>query len=634
MYIQKLFKPLWLAVMLALTVSIFAPVSICAVDTSQAAYTVVIRVTNNGTSNAYNVSVPVTLNTAYLISGGYMASNFSNTAMLDNWGNSTAYNPGVVANTTMMIFVPSIPASSSLDYRFYLGGSRDMAGNLSLFPGTTTGLTTADSASMELGNNFSITQTGFLDTSFAAGKNLTAKTGALVVNVSADQTIKATLDTTQLTATAIPTGKHSVEVGSAVRSIAEINAGSYQYYSVPDSPYLEPGSGNYTRSFYFGDAAPAADFPIFYHYTDSTHYELIILDSLYLTWTVRDGATSAFCSASIGSSGSFFINCVRAGSNFSLYVAGICLYSDTSTMAVPDFTSPNYFGRSSTTYGTGFISDIRYLNRALSAAEISAYTKQNYVDNTNLRLYIPATEGSGSTLHDLSGMNFDATVTNSCTWTTDTMSYLKVDGLYKVWGAELSIPDNSNAWSFAQNQSWTYLESQSVVVNGVEVQNISWQNAAIWVDSSGHGNNATPTFRTTSTNPNVSAVIVDVQVEHEAILTDWDVNTYSGDSPVPAVPSQMYDTMNATFPGHGIIDDVEASGDVPKGMLWFLIPTLIILLISLLIHDKTKSLFAQFGVMAIMMIFISLAHVWALWMIIPFALMAGACLVSSKVFAI
>jgi len=129
--------------------------------------------------------------------------------------------------------------------------------------------------------------------------------------------------------------------------------------------------------------------------------------------------------------------------------------------------------------------------------------------------------------------------------------------------------------------------------------------------------------------------MVDFRVENEQILTDWEVGgASSGDSPIPGQPSQMYDSLNATFPGAGILDDVEAAGNVPVGTLWFMIPGMIVVVLGLMMHDKTKSLGGQFILMLICMIFLSLAHVWALWMIIPFSLISGACLVQNKVIAV
>lgn len=123
-------------------------------------------------------------------------------------------------------------------------------------------------------------------------------------------------------------------------------------------------------------------------------------------------------------------------------------------------------------------------------------------------------------------------------------------------------------------------------------------------------------------------------VEQEQILTDWTIYGYTGDTPIPAMPSQMYDSLNATFPGHSFLDEIETAGDVPTGMLWWLIPGVIVLMLAMIIFDKTKSLAAQVIFLLVCMVFLSLAHVWALWMIIPLGLIAGACLIQNKVLAI
>jgi len=580
----KLFKPIWLAIMLALTVSIFAPISICAVDTSTATYTLVIRVSNNGTTNAYNVSVPVTINTAFLVNNGYMGANFSDTAVLDNYGNATAYCPGIMANTTFMVFVPYIPASSNFDYRLYLGGRHDMAGNLSLIPGATTGLTTADSASMELGNNFSITQTGFLDTTFQPGKNLTAKTGALVVNVTAAGNVTVTY--------------------AGMRSI-DLYAYTYEELQ---------GASGYTRA-----AQRITDFP---SGTTITNVSLMLGRYNAPTGTATVNLRRSSDDAVLATMGTINVSTIIAGEFDNWYT-----FNNTVLVNETDI-------RLSVEYSGGNITN--KLEVGCAAATVPNETLEHYSGSwsvwngyeLNYRINASNTQSKASNV-DIGKHNFFITGNS-------TGIYTLVDGVLRG-SSKFSpiIPNNTAAWSFAQNQCWTYLESQSVMVNGVEVQNISWQNAAVWVDGSGNGNNATPSFRTTSTHPNVSAVALDFQVEHESILTEWDpFGGYTGDAPVPGMPSQMYDQMNATFPGHGIIDDVEAASDTPPGTLWFMIPALFVLLAGMFTHDKTKSLGAQVGVMLVMMIFISLAHVWALWMIIPFGLIASACLVGNKVVAI
>ena len=60
------------------------------------------------------------------------------------------------------------------------------------------------------------------------------------------------------------------------------------------------------------------------------------------------------------------------------------------------------------------------------------------------------------------------------------------------------IPDNENDLVSFQNGVMPYVEYQEIEVDGVQVQYIDWNYGLTFEDSSGYDNDATPTFRTTS----------------------------------------------------------------------------------------------------------------------------------------
>jgi hypothetical protein len=433
-----LFKIVWLTLLMALTMMILVPCSVNAAassNVSQARYVATIRITNNGTTAAYNASIPLTLNTSYLVNNGYMAADLSNTAMRDNFGNDTYYNPAVVANHTWMIFVPVIPADSSIDYALYMGGSKDMSGNLSWMPGTNGG-TTANSTSLNH-YDFLITQTGYLNTDYYLGKNLCSKLGVFCCNISATKTVNFTL------------------FGCNSLNITNINSG---FHNV---------------------------------------------------------------------------------------------------------------------------------------------TVQGFVTGSVYRMI------------------------------------LGVDGnVVSLFTSGASFSPGSANWQFSGNNTWPALEHQTIEIGGVKKQDISWQNAAIWVDSSGYGNNLTPTFRTTTTNANVSASLIDIRAFNQAALTSWNLNDYSNNLGIPDMPGGMYEGVNPTFPGSGIPGDIEAStgGAVPQNMFWFIIPCLVVVGIGMMVHDKIKSLFAQFIIILVLVLFISLTHIWSFWVLVPIILIGGSATLAGKIF--
>jgi hypothetical protein len=551
------------------------PTSAIASNISQTSYVATIRIVNSGAA-AYNVSVPLTLNTSYLVNGDYVASNLSNSAMRDNYGNDTAYNPAVVSNTTWMIFVPSIPANSSIDYALYMGGGINAQGNKAWFAGTTGG-TTANSTSLHLGNNFSISQTGYLDTSYANAKNLTAKTGSLVCNVTGVGNITATVYGDKIQPNTNIGHSLTADTGSAQRFTAmpacTINNVAFMLYK----------SGSPTGNAHI----------IVRRATDN--YLLGNITTLNVT-TLTTTPT---------------------------------WYSFTGTPITINSTTPDVMVCLEY-YGGDFSNFVRIArNDNLLANESWYYLRDgNWTESAGYDLTYNLTAAYQLPLSNVPSGYQTFTLTGNTSGTYLSAGNVQASSTFFI----PNIPDTTSSWQFSSNNTWPYLQSQQIVVNGATVQDISWQNAAIWVDVSGYGNNMTPTFRTATTNANVSASLIDFRTNHEAVLTEWDLSSYTNPvKDIPSMPGGMYDPVAPTFPGAQIPNDVSNSAGIPTNLFWFLIPCLIMVSLGLLIHDKTKSLVAQAGVLAICILFTSLLHIWSLYVIVPYILMAGSFCLAGKV---
>lgn len=101
--------------------------------------------------------------------------------------------------------------------------------------------------------------------------------------------------------------------------------------------------------------------------------------------------------------------------------------------------------------------------------------------------------------------------------------------------------------------------------------------------------------------------------------------------PVPGLPGGWYDPGTPTFPGADVPGSFEAGSGVT--IFWFVFPLILILLLGIFIHDRTKSLFAQALVMGIAICFVSFFHIWPLWMIAPFAMISGACCLAGRIYS-
>ncbi len=125
-----------------------------------------------------------------------------------------------------------------------------------------------------------------------------------------------------------------------------------------------------------------------------------------------------------------------------------------------------------------------------------------------------------------------------------------------------SVPDNSNNWTFVSDNSTMYVNTIQVNKAGVLKGSWAWQYATTFTDLSGNGNTATPTFRTTSSDANVTAQVLTVASTLEpaspalANLTGWNMITGA-----PSTPSGMFDEGHYAFPlGTQIVETADALG--------------------------------------------------------------------------
>jgi hypothetical protein len=149
----------------------------------------VLTVANNNTA-ATLVSSNSNVTSAMLAGSGYMAAGATDTAVTTSTGTDVAYMPS--NNATWIFWEPSIGGPYNYDsYNLYTGGTTT-GGKIRWFPGAGGG-TRLDNALLELGNNFTIEQRGYVDAS-KAGEYLVQKPGAINLYLSAANTITLMLN--------------------------------------------------------------------------------------------------------------------------------------------------------------------------------------------------------------------------------------------------------------------------------------------------------------------------------------------------------------------------------------------------------------------------------------------------------
>lgn len=173
-----------LLVMVAL-ISILLPTAALASDVSGAAYRGTITITNNSTA-ASGVVVPVSINATALISQDMLSSDISDAAVRS--GSTDIASGPQYGSNNWWLWVPSVGESQTTSNTFYT--TNVTGGKIRYFPGTA-GMAVSDDATLELGDAWALTWSGYLVSSGGTDHNLGLKTGAIRVENTASGNITA-----------------------------------------------------------------------------------------------------------------------------------------------------------------------------------------------------------------------------------------------------------------------------------------------------------------------------------------------------------------------------------------------------------------------------------------------------------
>lgn len=150
----------------------------------------------------------------------------------------------------------------------------------------------------------------------------------------------------------------------------------------------------------------------------------------------------------------------------------------------------------------------------------------------------------------------------------------------------VSVPDNSNNWTFAENDVMPYVEYIEVIKNGVQAGYWEWEYAATFTDQSVNTNTLTPTFRTASSNADVSAELVTFTPIAPATAPAYAVS----DAPL-FITENITVSSNFTEgavggagpPGAAVIDEVATASGTANIWMWGILGGLAIALSGLFI---------------------------------------------------
>lgn len=209
-----------------------------------------------------------------------------------------------------------------------------------------------------------------------------------------------------------------------------------------------------------------------------------------------------------------------------------------------------------------------------------------------------------------------------------TKSWFTTGDIY-IYSTTASVPDNSNDWVDGGDAT-PYIESVKRYVGGVEKQHIEWEYDTTFSDLSGNSNDATPSFRSASTDAEVSAVLSWFLPVSEAQAPAYTL-TSAPDffNETPGVSSNFTIDVSPTYPGRDVISAVAIKGVVPETLPTVIFSTFVLIVISLAMSYMmksvgTNSLFIKTIVITAVMCVYAALQIYDVWQVYFFVLPALA----------
>lgn len=584
-----------LAVLAGLLLSLLSVVGVYAADITRATYYGNLQITNNG-SAATNQSATFSLNTTALINVGFVNASLNNTAILNDAGADTPFMPGhTPSGNPWVVWVSSISAgvgggNATLSYTLYTGGNQSMASLIRYFP-AAAGMNVTDNASLEIGANFTINQTAFIDTSTGVNKTLIYKPGAITTNTSGGNitTTAAVNATLNLYPTSNGTmGNFMTVVGAATawQAVAS-NDNSTSYLAITN-----PGAGfTSNNTFTSNGSAYTLNGTIAYvrlYYVVSTNNTVVPPTGYFqavmqnVTDSAQNGATNGVWTTynityyTDPSGGAWTIADIQ-NLNFGVYCAG------------PDGTELR----------------ISYIYVEVNYAQDQVITSTNVATGNHS---VATTIDSGNITNYIDGVR-NGTVTLNGT----------------------GIVNTPNDWQFCVANTTPWMEYTAITINGTLAANWTWQYATAFTDLTGNGHTATPTFRTSGSSANVTANLTSYTPYTQSTSTPTSPNASASNITIAFTqPPNLYSELNITAPGAAWWNSVLDTKNIPRAIFWFPFLFGITCVLGLATHWLTKSLLIQGIVMGFLLILFSLMGGFGFWVSIEFIILALAFIIGEK----
>lgn len=515
------------SVPLVLALFVFlAPLAIFgASDITNAEWRAKIVVSNNGAA-ASDVSTNFTLSTSEMITAGMLNSNAADAAITTAGGTDVAFMPSVGSNP-WCAWVSSIDASSMQNLYLYTGNVT--GGKICYFPGDG-GMTISDDASMEPSDNFSIEVSGWFDTSASA-------VGEFIISKGSD---------------------FRVWVGGAgniTSGISEGAASEQQSFTTGDDDALSiSGSTWIGQTFTTSEVYKIDDVRIKAYREGSPGTLTISIRATSGGLPTGDDLTSGNIDAN-----TFTTN--TAGSWYTIDVTDTLL--DSSTVYAIVCRAPGG--------SAGNLVKWRRDNEAgyadgQAATSVNSGESWSAISTVDMMFKVYGYTLVSVSATDVSSGEFKLEVYLDASGNLT----IEIDDIIKDTAACGAVLDNDADWIVGDDDVTPYIEEFALDVGGTNVCSIVWEYDTTFYDTSGFGNDATPTFRTTSSDADVSAYIseqtslVTTESPSPTSLGGWTMITE-----VPDEPTGIYDEGGTSFPWGTEIEEMADNMRLPKEVFLF-----------------------------------------------------------------
>jgi hypothetical protein len=176
-----------------------------------------------------------------------------------------------------------------------------------------------------------------------------------------------------------------------------------------------------------------------------------------------------------------------------------------------------------------------------------------------------------------------------------------------------SIPDTAGSWTFVPATAMPYVNYIEIQVDGEQAGYWEWEYAETFTDQSGKGNTATPTFRTTSSDADVSAVVTSQSpLIVQPVPTVMPIGGFTMIDEVPEQPASMYGEGGTDFPGGAELETLANNSRLPTETFTMSLAIISGLLAGMAVFGATHKMKAGVKGSLLLMCF-TIEGVWTYW---------------------